>query len=48
MKTLTMLALACSLGLALAGCSKQDDTLKFAIGGPITGSPASSRREPFM
>src|SRR5215471_617364 len=41
MKTLTTLALACSLGLALAGCSQKDDTLKFAIGGPITGSDAA-------
>src|SRR5262244_239653 len=41
MKTLTTLALACSLGLALAGCGQKDDTLKFGIGGPITGSDAA-------
>src|SRR5262245_20656120 len=41
MKTLTTLALACSLSLALAGCGQKDDTLKFAIGGPITGSDAA-------
>jgi branched-chain amino acid transport system substrate-binding protein len=41
MKTLTTLALACSLGLALAGCGQKDDTIKFGIGGPITGSDAA-------
>jgi branched-chain amino acid transport system substrate-binding protein len=41
MKTLTSLALACSLGLALAGCGQKDDTIKFGIGGPITGSDAA-------
>src|SRR5499433_187742 len=41
MKTLTTLALACSLGLALAGCGQKDDSLKFAVGGPITGSDAA-------
>jgi branched-chain amino acid transport system substrate-binding protein len=41
MKTLTTLGLALSLGLALAGCGKNDDTLKFGIGGPITGSDAA-------
>ena len=39
MKTLTTLALACSL--ALAGCGQKDDTIKFGIGGPITGSDAA-------
>src|SRR5215475_12544252 len=41
MKTLTTLALAFSLGLALAGCGQKDDTIKFGIGGPITGSDAA-------
>src|SRR6266550_7166517 len=41
MKTLTTLALACSLSLALAGCGQKDDTIKFGIGGPITGSDAA-------
>jgi len=41
MKILTTLALACSLGLALAGCGQKDDTIKFGIGGPITGSDAA-------
>src|SRR5882724_10519149 len=41
MKTLTTLALACSFGLALAGCGQKDDTIKFGIGGPITGSDAA-------
>jgi len=41
MKTLTTLALACSLGLALAGCGQKDDTIKFGIGGPMTGSDAA-------
>ncbi len=31
----------CGLGLALAGCGQQDDTIKFGIGGPITGSNAA-------
>src|SRR5215510_3257861 len=39
MKTLTTLALACSL--ALASCGQKDDTIKFGIGGPITGSDAA-------
>src|SRR5262247_4304010 len=39
MKTLTTLALTCSL--ALAGCGQKDDTIKFGIGGPITGSDAA-------
>jgi branched-chain amino acid transport system substrate-binding protein len=41
MKPLTTLALACSLSLALAGCGQKDDTIKFGIGGPITGSDAA-------
>src|SRR5262245_7712365 len=41
MKALTTLALACSLGLVLAGCGQKDDTIKFGIGGPITGSDAA-------
>ena len=41
MKTLTTLGLAVGLGLALAGCGQKDDTIKFGIGGPFTGSNAA-------
>lgn len=41
MKTLTTLALACGLAFTLAGCAQKDDTIKFGIGGPITGSNAA-------
>jgi len=41
MKTLTTLGLAVGLGLALAGCGQRDDTLKFGVGGPFTGSNAA-------
>jgi len=41
MKTLTTLGLAVGLGLALAGCGQKDDTLKFGVGGPFTGSNAA-------
>src|SRR5215510_270014 len=41
MKTLITLGLAVGLGLALAGCGQKDDSLKFAVGGPITGSDAA-------
>src|ERR1041385_856482 len=39
MKTLTTLAVG--LGLAIAGCGKQDDTIKFGIGGAMTQSNAA-------
>jgi branched-chain amino acid transport system substrate-binding protein len=43
MKTLVTLGLALGLGLALAGCSKsQNNTVKFGVGGPITGSNAAT------
>ena len=41
MKTLTTLGLAVGLGLALAGCGQTDDTVKFGVGGPFTGSNAA-------
>jgi branched-chain amino acid transport system substrate-binding protein len=41
MKMLTTLGLAVGLGLAIAGCSKQDDTIKIGIGGPMTQSNAA-------
>jgi branched-chain amino acid transport system substrate-binding protein len=42
MKTHTTLGLALGLAaLALASCGKSDDTLKFGIGGPFTGSDAA-------
>ena len=41
MKTLTTLGLAVGLGLVLASCGKQDDTIKFGIGGPMTQSNAA-------
>jgi len=41
MKTLTTLGLAVGLGLALAGCGQKDDTIKFGVGGPFTGSNAA-------
>jgi branched-chain amino acid transport system substrate-binding protein len=41
MKTLTTLGLTVGLGLALAGCGQKDDTIKFGIGGPFTGSNAA-------
>jgi branched-chain amino acid transport system substrate-binding protein len=41
MKTLTTFAAVCGLALALAGCGQKDDTIKFGIGGPITGSDAA-------
>ena len=41
MKTLIGFGLAVGVGLALAGCGQKDDTLGFAIGGPITGSNAA-------
>jgi branched-chain amino acid transport system substrate-binding protein len=39
MKTLTTLAVG--LALALAGCGQKDETIKFGIGGPFTGSNAA-------
>jgi branched-chain amino acid transport system substrate-binding protein len=39
MKTLAPLAFG--LALALAGCGQKDDTLKFGVGGPFTGSDAA-------
>ncbi len=42
MNKLIPLGLAFGLGLALAACGKdQGDTIKFGIGGPITGSNAA-------
>jgi len=41
MKKLMTFGLAVGVVLALAGCGQKDDTLKFAIGGPITGSNAA-------
>ena len=42
MNKLMTLGLAFGLGLALAACSKdQGDTIKFGVGGPITGSDAA-------
>jgi branched-chain amino acid transport system substrate-binding protein len=42
MNKLIKLGLAFGLGLALAACSKeQSDTIKFGVGGPITGSDAA-------
>ncbi|MEA2906727.1 MAG: branched-chain amino acid transport system substrate-binding protein [Alphaproteobacteria bacterium] len=41
MHKLVTLGLAAALGLVIAGCSKKDDTIKFGIGGPITGSNAA-------
>ena len=41
MMTPTKLTLAVALAVALAGCGQKDDTLKFGIGGPITGSDAA-------
>jgi branched-chain amino acid transport system substrate-binding protein len=42
MNKLIRLGLAFGIGLALAGCSKdQSDTIKFGIGGPITGPDAA-------
>jgi len=42
MKKLISLGLACGASLALAGCGGSgSDTIKFGIGGPITGSNAA-------
>src|ERR1700710_1460232 len=42
MKNLISLGLACGVSLALAGCGDSGgDTIKFGIGGPITGSNAA-------
>src|SRR4051794_7413299 len=42
MNTLIKIGLALGLGLALAGCGNSGgDTIKFGIGGPITGSDAA-------
>src|SRR3954447_2964487 len=42
MNKLIKLGLAFGLGLALAACSKdQGDTIKFGVGGPITGPDAA-------
>src|SRR5262245_53484990 len=42
MKTLVSLGLACGISLALAACGGSgSDTIKFGIGGPITGSNAA-------
>jgi branched-chain amino acid transport system substrate-binding protein len=42
MNKLMTLGLAFGIGLALAACSKdQNDTIKFGVGGPITGSDAA-------
>jgi len=42
MNNLIRLGLALGLGLALAGCSKdQGDTIRFGVGAPVTGSDAA-------
>jgi len=42
MNNLIKLGLALGLGLALAGCSKdQGDTIRFGVGAPVTGSDAA-------
>jgi branched-chain amino acid transport system substrate-binding protein len=42
MKDFISVGLACGLSLALAGCGgSESDTIKFGIGGPITGSNAA-------